>query len=59
MPTKKVIEEVVMNFLGDRIITRFGAPTRITTNDAKAFSSLALANVCFKYGIVLSRFSNY
>jgi transposase InsO family protein len=59
IPTKKETEEVVMSFLEDRIITRFGAPAKITTDNAKAFSSLALANFFFKYGIVLSHSSNY
>jgi transposase InsO family protein len=51
IPTKKATEEVVMNFLEDRIITRFGAPSKITTDNAKAFSSYALVEFCFKYGI--------
>jgi hypothetical protein len=59
IPTKKATEEVVMNFLEERIITRFGVPSKITTDNAKAFSSLALAKFCFKYGIVLSHSSNY
>lgn len=40
IPTMKATYEVVMNFLEDRIITRFGVPTKITTNNAKAFNSL-------------------
>jgi hypothetical protein len=44
IPTKKETEEVMMSFLEDRIITRFGAPTKITTDNAKAFISLDLAN---------------
>jgi len=59
IPTKKAIEEVVMNFLEERIITRFGVPSKITTDNAKAFSSHALVEFCFKYGIVLSYSSNY
>jgi transposase InsO family protein len=59
IPTKKATEEVVVNFLEERIITRFGVPSKITTDNAKAFSSLALAKFCFKYGIVLSHSSNY
>jgi transposase InsO family protein len=59
IPTKKATEEVVMNFLEDRIITRFGVPSKITTDNAKAFSSYALVEFCFKYGIVLSHSSNY
>jgi hypothetical protein len=43
IPMKKETEEVVMSFLEDRIITRFGTPAKITTDNAKAFSSLSLA----------------
>jgi transposase InsO family protein len=48
-----------MNFLEDRIITRFGVPSKITTDNAKDFSSYALVEFCFKYGITLSHSSNY
>jgi transposase InsO family protein len=48
-----------MNFLEDRIITRFGVPSKITTDNAKSFSSYALVEFCFKYGITLSHSSNY
>jgi hypothetical protein len=37
IPKKKATEEVVMNFLEERIITRFGVPAKITTNNSKAF----------------------
>jgi hypothetical protein len=43
IPTKKATDEVVMKFLEERIITRFGVMSKITTDNAKAFSSLALA----------------
>jgi hypothetical protein len=59
IPTKKATEEVVMKFLEEKIITRFGIPTKITTDNAKDFSSMALNEFCFKYGIVLSHSSNY
>ena len=48
-----------MDFLEDRIITRFGVPARITTDNAKAFSSTEFSSFCFKYGITLSHSSNY
>jgi transposase InsO family protein len=57
--TKKEIEEVVVNFIEDIIITRFGSLAKITTDNAKAFISLELAEFFFKYGIVLSHSSNY
>jgi hypothetical protein len=59
IPTKKATEKVVMSFLEDTIITRFNAPTKVTIDNAKASSSLALANFCFKYEIGLSHSSNY
>jgi hypothetical protein len=43
IPTKKSTEEVVVHFLEERIITRFGIPFKIITDNAKDFSSLALA----------------
>jgi hypothetical protein len=48
IPTKKATKEVVMKFLEETIITRFGVPTKITTNE-----------FFFKYGIILSHSSNY
>jgi hypothetical protein len=59
IPTKKATEEVVMNFLEDWIITRFGIPSKIAIDNAKAFSSYTLVEFCFKYGITLSHSSNY
>jgi hypothetical protein len=59
IPTKKSTEQVVMNFLEEGIITRFGFPSNITTDNVKAFNSHALEEFCFKYGIVLSHSSNY
>jgi hypothetical protein len=38
IPMKKETKEVVMNFLEDRIITRFGAPTKITTDNKRPLS---------------------
>ena len=48
-----------MDFLEDRIITRFGVPSKIVTNNAKAFCSAEMSAFCFKYGIVLSHASDY
>jgi len=56
---KKATKQVVMKFLEENIITRFGVPTKITTNNAKAFGLMTLNEFCFKYEIVLSHSSNY
>jgi hypothetical protein len=59
IPTKSATEKVVMDFLEDRIITRFGVPSKIVTDNAKAFCSAEMSSFCFKYGIILSHASNY
>jgi hypothetical protein len=59
IPTKNANEKVVMDFLEDRIITRFGVPSRIVTDNAKAFCSVKMSAFCFRYGIVLSHASDY
>jgi transposase InsO family protein len=48
-----------MDFMEERIITRFGVPPKITTDNAKAFSSIELPTFCFDCGIVLSHSFNY
>ena len=48
-----------MDFIENNITTRFGVPAKVTTNNAKDFSSSDFSSFCFKYGIVLSPSSNY
>ena len=59
IPTKRATDKVVMDFLENNIITRFGAPAKITTDNAKSFSSTEFTSFCFKYDIFLSHSSNY
>jgi ribonuclease HI len=59
IPTKSATEKVVMDFLEDKIITRFGVPSKIVTDNAKAFCSAEMTAFCFKYGIILSHASDY
>ena len=59
IPTKKETNAVVMDFLEDNIITRFGVPARIITDNGPCFVSSKMSSFCFKYGIVLSHSSNY
>ena len=54
IPTKAATDTVVMNFLENQIITRFGVLAKITTNNGLAFSSADMSSFCFKYRIVLS-----
>lgn len=59
IPAKNATEKVIIDFIENNIITRFGVPAKITTDNAKAFSSLEFSSFCFKYGIILSHSSNY
>jgi transposase InsO family protein len=59
IPTKRETNEVVMGFLEDKIITKFGISAKITTDNAKTFSSFNISSFCCKYGIILSHSSNY
>jgi hypothetical protein len=59
IPTKRETKKVIMDFIEDKIIMSFGAPAKITTDNAKAFSAVELSTFCFNYGIVLSHSSNY
>ena len=48
-----------MDFIEDRIITRFGIPLKITTDNAKACSFIEMTSFCLKYDITLSHSSDY
>jgi hypothetical protein len=54
IPTKSATEKVVMDFLEDKIILRFGVPSKIVIDNAKAFCSDEISSFCLKYGIILS-----
>ena len=60
IPTKTATEKVVMDFIEDKIITQFGTPLKITTDNAKAFNSQEMNDFYFKYdGIALSHSFDY
>jgi len=59
IPTKSTTKKVVMDFLEDKIITRFGVPSKTVTDNAKAFCSTEMSSFGFKYGIILSHASDY
>jgi hypothetical protein len=59
IPTKSTTKKVVMDFLEDIIITRFGVPSKIVTDNAKVVCSVQMSSFCFKYGIILSHASDY
>lgn len=48
-----------MDFLDEKIITRFGVLAKIVTDNAKAFESMDLTSLCNKYGVILSHSFHY
>ena len=59
IPTKKATDAIVMDFLEDKIITRFGVPARIITDNGPCFVASEISSFCFKYFIIVSHSSNY
>jgi len=53
IPTKIVIDAILIKFLEENILARFGCPMKIITNNAQDFKSLAMIDFCQKYNIIL------
>jgi transposase InsO family protein len=53
IPTKNATDVVVINFLEENILTRFGCPRKIITDNAQAFKSMVVIDFCQKYNIIL------
>jgi len=59
IPTKRATDSVVIDFLEDNILSRFGFPRKIVTDNAQAFKSMAMISFCQKYNIVLGHSTVY
>jgi hypothetical protein len=59
IPTRKAIDSVVIEFLEENILARFGCPRKIVTDNAQAFKSMAMISFCKKYNIVLGHSTTY
>jgi hypothetical protein len=59
IPTKRATDSVVIDFLEDNILSRFGCPRKIVTDNAQAFKSMAMISFCQKYNIVLDHSTAY
>ena len=51
IPTRKATETVIMQFLEVHILSSFGVPRRLITENVVAFKSKKLVEFCFKYHI--------
>lgn len=59
VPTRQATDSVIIEFLMSNILSRFGCPRRIITDNAKAFTSSKLIKLCSDYNIILSHSTSY
>ena len=59
IPTKNATDKVIINFIQENILSRFGFPKTLLTNNAKAFNSKSMVIFCEKNGIVLKHSTPY
>ena len=59
IPSRRATKEVIMDFIENNILVRFGCSKRIVTNNALAFKSKKMINFFHKYHISLNHSTAY
>eukprot|EP00253_Pinus_taeda_P009551 PITA_09551 len=59
IPTRQATDSVIISFLENNILSRFGCPHKIITDNAAAFKSKKLVDFCYKYNISLGHSTAY
>jgi len=59
IPTRQANDSVIIGFLENNILSRFGCPQKIITDNAAAFKSRKMINFCNKYHITLGHSTAY
>ena len=59
IPTRNATDKVIINFIQGNILSRFGCPKKLLTDNAKAFKSKAMVTFCEQNGIVLKHSTPY
>jgi hypothetical protein len=59
IPTKRETDSVVIDFLEDNILSRFGCPRKIVIDNTQAFKYMAMISFCQKYNIILGHYTAY
>ena len=59
IPTKEAVDLVVIKFLKENILDRFGCPKKIVINNSKALSSIKMIDLFQDFNIFLIHLSNY
>jgi len=59
IPCRQANDSIIMQFLETNILSRFGCPEKIITNNVVAFKSKRMINFCHKYHIILGHSTTY
>ena len=59
IPARNATDTVIIKFMEENIISRFGCPSRIVTDNAQAFKSAKFVNFCQQYNIALNHSTSY
>jgi hypothetical protein len=59
VPTRKATDVVIIKFLETNILSRFGCPRKIITDNATTFKSKKMIEFCSKYHITLGHSTAY
>jgi transposase InsO family protein len=59
IPTKQATDAVIIQFLETNILSRFGCPIKIITDNAAAFKSKKMEKFCQDYNITLGHSTTY
>eukprot|EP00253_Pinus_taeda_P005258 PITA_05258 len=59
IPCRQANDSTIIQFLESNILSRFGCPEKIITDNAAAFKSKKIINFCHKYHITLGHSTSY
>eukprot|EP00253_Pinus_taeda_P032705 PITA_32705 len=59
IPTQQATDSVIISFLENNILSRFGCPFKLITDNAAAFKSKKMVDFCYKYNISLGHSTTY
>ena len=59
IPTRNATDKLIIGFIQENILSRFGCPKKLLTDNAKDFKSKAMVKFCEENGIVLKHSTPY
>ena len=59
IPTRHATDAVIIQFLENNILSKFGYPRGLITDNAQAFKSNKIVKLCNDYNIILSHSTSY